>query len=82
MFGLYHLTREVWTDVMLIERDELTSGITWHSAAQDTKFSMNQTMIGLKSHSIAFYQELHDDPDYPVGCETNLALCFAVFDKW
>ncbi len=65
--ALYHLTREGWTDVMLIERDELTSGTTWHSAAQVTNFGMTQTMVGLKSHSIALYQELRDDPDYPVG---------------
>jgi dimethylglycine dehydrogenase len=64
---LYHLTREGWSDVMLIERDELTSGTTWHSAAQVTNFGMNQTMIGLKTHSIALYRELRDDPDYPVG---------------
>ncbi len=65
--ALYHLTQEGWTDVMLIERDELTSGTTWHSAAQVTNFGMNQTMVGLKSHAIALYQELRDDPDYPVG---------------
>ncbi|MDQ2092354.1 GcvT family protein [Marimonas arenosa] len=65
--ALYHLTLEGWTDVMLIERDELTSGSTWHSAAQVTNFGMTQTMVGLKSHSIALYQELRDDPDYPVG---------------
>ncbi|MBX2804391.1 MAG: FAD-dependent oxidoreductase [Hyphomicrobiales bacterium] len=65
--ALYHLTQEGWTDVMLIERDELTSGTTWHSAAQVTNFGMTQTMVGLKSHSIALYQELRDDPDYPVG---------------
>ncbi len=64
---LYHLTREGWTDVMLLERDELTSGTTWHSAAQVTNFGMSQTMIGLKSHSISLYKELRDDPDYPVG---------------
>ncbi|WP_298433260.1 FAD-dependent oxidoreductase [uncultured Jannaschia sp.] len=64
---LYHLTREGWGDVMLIERDELTSGTTWHSAAQVTNFGMTQTMVGLKSHSIALYKELRDDPDYPVG---------------
>ena len=64
---LYHLTREGWSDVMLIERDELTSGTTWHSAAQVTNFGMTQTMVGLKSHSIALYKELRDDPDYPVG---------------
>ncbi len=65
--ALYHLTQEGWTDVMLIERDELTSGTTWHSAAQVTNFGMTQTMVGLKSHSIALYQELRDDPEYPVG---------------
>ncbi|GHA51375.1 dimethylglycine dehydrogenase [Amylibacter ulvae] len=65
--ALYHLTQEGWTDVMLIERDELTSGTTWHSAAQVTNFGMTQTMVGLKTHSINLYQELRDDPEYPVG---------------
>ncbi|WP_195819298.1 GcvT family protein [Roseobacter sp. MH60115] len=64
---LYHLCEEGWTDVVLIERDELTSGTTWHSAAQVTNFGMTQTMVGLKSHSIALYKKLRDDPDYPVG---------------
>ncbi len=64
---LYHLTQEGWSDVVLIERDELTSGTTWHSAAQVTNFGMNQTMVGLKTHSIALYKKLRDDPDYPVG---------------
>ena len=64
---LYHLTTEGWTDVMLLERDELTSGTTWHSAAQVTNFGMNQTMVGLKSHSIALYKELSEDPDYPIN---------------
>ena len=63
---LYHLTQEGWTDVVLVERDELTSGTTWHSAAQVTNFGMNQTMVGLKTHSINLYKELRDDPDYPV----------------
>jgi len=64
---LYHLTKEGWSDVVLVERDELTSGTTWHSAAQVTNFGMNQTMVGLKSHSIALYKKLRDDPEYPVG---------------
>ena len=64
---LYHLTQEGWTDVMLIERDELTSGTTWHSAAQVTNFGVNQTMVGLKSHSIALYKELAEDPEYPIN---------------
>ena len=64
---IYHLTQEGWTDVVLIERDELTSGTTWHSAAQVTNFGMNQTMVGLKSHSIRLYQELANDPEYPIN---------------
>ena len=64
---LYHLTQEGWSDVVLVERNELTSGTTWHSAAQVTNFGMNQTMVGLKSHSISLYKELRDDPDYPVS---------------
>lgn len=64
---LYHLTQEGWTDVVLIERNELTSGTTWHSAAQVTNFGMNQTMIGLKTHSINLYKDLRDDADYPVS---------------
>ncbi len=64
---LYHLTQEGWSDVVLVERNELTSGTTWHSAAQVTNFGMNQTMVGLKSHSIALYQELANDPEYPIN---------------
>lgn len=64
---IYHLTREGWTDVVLVERNELTSGTTWHSAAQVTNFGMNQTMVGLKSHSIRLYKELAEDPDYPIN---------------
>ena len=47
---LYHLTREGITDCVLVERDELTLGTTWHSAAQVTNFGPNQTMLGLKTH--------------------------------
>jgi len=64
---IYHLTTEGWSDVVLVERDELTSGTTWHSAAQVTNFGGNQTMVGLKSHSIKLYKELADDPDYPIN---------------
>jgi dimethylglycine dehydrogenase len=64
---LYHLTREGWSDVVLVERNELTSGTTWHSAAQVTNFGMNQTMVGLKSHSIKLYQELAADSEYPIN---------------
>lgn len=63
--ALYHLTREGWTDVVLVERDELTSGSTWHAAAQVTQFGGNQTMIALKRHSIDLYRELAKDTEFP-----------------
>ena len=64
---LYHLTQEGWSDVVLVERNELTSGTTWHSAAQVTNFGGNQTMVGLKTHSINLYKELADDTEYPIN---------------
>lgn len=64
---LYHLTEEGWSDVVLLERDELTSGTTWHSAAQVTNFGAVQTMVGLKTHSINLYKELAEDPEYPIN---------------
>jgi dimethylglycine dehydrogenase len=65
--ALYHLTQEGWKDVVLLEHDELTSGTTWHSAAQVTNFGAVQTMIGLKTHSIELYKELASDPDNPIN---------------
>ena len=64
---LYHLTREGWTDVALVERDELTSGSTWHAAAQVTQFGGNQTLVALKRHSIDLYRELAADPENPIS---------------
>jgi len=64
---LYHLTQQGWTDVALVERDELTSGSTWHAAAQVTQFGGNQTMIALKRHSIDLYQRLAADTEHPIG---------------
>ena len=64
---LYHLTQEGWSDVVLVERNELTSGTTWHSAAQVTNFGTNQTMVGLKTRSIDLYKELSENPEYPIN---------------
>ncbi len=64
---LYHLTQEGWSDVILVERDELTSGSTWHAAAQVTQFGANQTMVALKKHSIDLYRELAADKDFPIN---------------
>ena len=78
---LYHLTREGWTDVVLIERDELTSGSTWHAAAQVTNFGPVQTMVGLKSHSIRLYQELSQDSEFPFAYHMTGGMRLAHSDE-
>lgn len=64
---LYHLAKAGLTDAVLVERNELTSGTTWHSAAQVTNFGATQTMVGLKSHSIKLYKELSEDLEHPIN---------------
>ena len=68
---LYHLAKFGWTDSVLLERDDLTSGTTWHSAAQVTQFGTVQTMVGLKRYSTNLYSELNNDPDFPMGYHKN-----------
>lgn len=42
---LCHLTQAGWSDVVLLERDDLASGTAWHSAAQVTNFGTDQAMV-------------------------------------
>ena len=77
---LYHLTREGFSDVVLVERDELTSGSTWHAAAQVTQFGANQTMVALKRHSINLYRELAADPEFPINYHITGGLRLAHTD--
>lgn len=65
--ALYHLTLEGWADVVLLERDELTSGTTWHSAAQCPSLAFNQLLLLLRRYTIQLYKELADDPAYPIN---------------
>lgn len=58
----YHLTEHGWSDVVLVERDELASGSTWHAAGQVTQFGAVQTMVGLKKYSVELYTRLAADP--------------------
>ncbi len=65
--ALYHLTLEGWADTVLLERDELTSGTTWHSAAQCPSVAFNQLLLLLRQYTINLYKELSDDPAYPIN---------------
>src|SRR5690242_14974980 len=54
----YHLARAGWRDVVLLEKDELTSGSTCHAAGLVTQFNPSPTMMRFRRYSIELYQEL------------------------
>jgi len=60
---LYHLTRLGWTDVVLLERDELTSGSTWHAAGNCPNFSTSWNIMKLQSYSNRLYRRLPEEVD-------------------
>ena len=66
----YHLAKAGWDDVMLIERDELTSGSTWHAAGLLPLFNMSFATTHIHDYSVKFYKELE--------AETGLNAGFAV----
>ncbi|GMG85439.1 FAD-dependent oxidoreductase [Paralimibaculum aggregatum] len=55
---LYHLTKLGWSDVMLIERSELTSGSTWHAAGGFHTLNADTNMAALQGYTIRLYREL------------------------
>ncbi len=55
---LYHLTKLGWSDVMLIERRELTSGSTWHAAGGFHTLNGDTNMAALQGYTIRLYREL------------------------
>ena len=55
---LYHLTKLGWSDVMLIERSELTSGSTWHAAGGFHTLNGDTNMAALQGYTIGLYAEL------------------------
>src|SRR3989440_1610109 len=54
----YHLAKAGWRDVMLLEKDELTSGSTCHAAGLVTQFNPSPTMMRFRQYSIELYQEI------------------------
>jgi dimethylglycine dehydrogenase len=66
----YHLAKAGWEDVMLLERDELTSGSTWHAAGLLPLFNMSFATTHIHKYSVEFYKTLE--------AETGLNAGFAV----
>ncbi len=64
---LYHLALRGWTDALLLEMDELTSGSTWHAAGNIPTFSGSRNIIKLQHYSTQLYAKLAEDPNYPIN---------------
>ncbi|MEM6729204.1 MAG: FAD-dependent oxidoreductase, partial [Pseudomonadota bacterium] len=56
----YHLTKLGWSDVLLLERSELTSGSTWHAAGGFHTLNGDTNMAALQGYTIRLYRELED----------------------
>ena len=64
---LYHLAKKGWSDVVLCERKELTSGSTWHAAGLMPLFNMSYSVGQIHKYSVKFYQELEKETGQDVG---------------
>jgi dimethylglycine dehydrogenase len=83
---LYHLTKKGWTDVVLLERTELTAGSTWHAAGLLPLFNMSYTVGQLHKYSVDLYkrlpQETGQDVSFHVTGNLRLATCRDRMDEY
>ena len=64
---LYHLAKKGWTDALLLERKELTSGSTWHAAGLLPLFNMSYSVGQLHKYSVHLYGALEAETGQDVG---------------
>jgi len=64
---LYHLVKKGWSDVILVERRELTSGSTWHAAGLLPLFNMSYSVGQIHKYSVALYKRLQEETGQDVG---------------
>lgn len=74
---LYHLAKAGWTDSVLLEKNELTSGSTWHAAGNCPNFSGSWSIMKMQSYSTELYRRLGDDVDYPMNYHVTGAVRLA-----
>src|SRR5574341_946067 len=63
----YHLTAMGWTDVLLVERDELTSGSTFHSAGLVGQLRSSVSLTRMMMYSVELYRRLAEETGVEVG---------------
>lgn len=79
----YHLGLLGWTDTLLLEMDELTSGSTWHAAGNIPTFSGSRNIIKLQHYSTELYAKLAKDPSYPINYHQTGSIRLAQDDsRW
>ncbi len=64
---LYHLAKAGWTDALLLEKNELTSGSTWHAAGNVPTFSASWSIMNMQRYSAELYRGLGAAVDYPMN---------------
>ena len=57
---LYHLAKAGWTDIMLIERSELTSGSSWHAAGGFHTLNGDPNVAKLQAYTVQLYKEIEE----------------------
>jgi dimethylglycine dehydrogenase len=83
---LYHLTKKGWSDVVLVERSELTAGSTWHAAGLLPLFNMSYTVGQLHKYSVDLYKRLPEETGQEVSFHVTgnlrLATCRDRMDEY
>ena len=65
--SLYHLALAGWTDCVLLEKNELTAGSTWHAAGNVPTFSSSWSIMNMQRYSAQLYRTLGETVDYPMN---------------
>jgi dimethylglycine dehydrogenase len=65
--ALYHLAKAGWRDGVLLEKNELTAGSTWHAAGNCPSFSSSWALMNLQRYSLDLYRRLGAEVDYPIN---------------
>ena len=73
----YHLAKFGWKDTILLERDQLTSGTTWHAAGLIGQLGASQTITKLRKYSLDLYKELEKITGLSTGLKQNGAITIA-----
>ena len=74
---LYHLAKAGLTDCVLLEKNELTAGSTWHAAGNVPTFSSSWSIMNLQRYSTELFRDLDKTVDYPMNYHVTGSLRLA-----